>query len=227
MNNISDIQVKQIRIFKVNQIPYLSLNTPTSIEDILNSFAFSLDTNFREGLRFVKGEYKTKDKNLMLMELTIQPQKIYFSINSNSEDADLFYRELGEFISKHDHYNAFKFDSHIVKTEETCCVADLDIKHEKIFGKDFLNYIKKNMSKTVSNKDANAFLNSFTLRFKYRFNIENSTMKKYGVTFSDKHFIIEPREGSTLEELKYYTVSPTDSTTHLKLLRSIENKFKN
>lgn len=227
MNNISDIQVKQIRIFKVNEIPYLSLNTPTSIDDILASFGFSMDTGFREGLRFVTGEYKTQDKNLVLMELTIQPQKIYFSIGGDSEDADLFYRELSQLISKYDYYDAFKFDNYIVKTEETCCVADLDIKHEKIFSKEFLNYVKKNMSKTASNKDASAFLNSFALRFRYRFSVENSTMKKYGVTFSDKHFIIEPREGSTLEELKYYTVSPTDSATHLKLLKSLENKFKN
>ena len=227
MNNISDIQVKQIRIFEVNRIPYLSLNTPTSIEDILTSFSFNMDANFREGLRFVTGEYKTKDKNLMLMELTIQPQKIYFSINSSSEDADLFYEELSELILKYDYDNAFRLDSYIVKTQETCCVADLDIKHEKIFSKEFLNYVRKDMLKTVSNKDARAFLNSFTLRFKYRFDIENPTIKKYGVTFSDKHLIIEPREGSTLEDLKYFTVSPTDSSTHLKLLSSIEKKFKN
>lgn len=227
MNNISDIQVKQIRIFKGNQIPYLSLNTPTSIGDILASFSFSMDNNFREGLRFVAGEYKIKDKNLMLMELTVQPQKIYFSINSNSENADLFYRELSKLISKYDYDNAFEFDNYLVKTEETCCVADLDIKHEKMFSKEFLDYIRKNMSRTVSNKDASAFLNSFILRFKYRFNVENSTIKKYGVTFLDKDFIIEPREGSTLEDLKYYTVSPTDSATHLKLLKSIEDKFKN
>ena len=227
MNNISDLQVKQIRIFKVNEIPYLSLNTPTSIDDILASFGFSLDTGFREGLRFVTGEYKTKDKNLMLVELTIQPQKIYFSINSDSEDADLFYKELSELISKYDYDNAFIHDSYIVKTEETCCVADLDIKHEKIFSKEFLNYVKKNMPKIVSNKNAGAFLNSFTLRFKYRFDIENPTIKKYGVTFSDKYLIIEPREGSALEDLKYFTVSPTDSITHLKLLSSIERKFKN
>lgn len=227
MNNISDIQVKQIRIFKVNQIPYLNLSTFTSINDIIASFNFAIDTKFLEGLRFVTGEYKIKGKNLMLMELTIQPQKIYFSINSNSEDADLFYKALSELISKYDYDKAFRFDSYLVKTEETCCVADLDIRHEKIFSKEFLNYTKENISKTISNRDTSAFLDSFTLRFIYRFNIANTTIKKYGVTFSDKHFILEPRHGSTLEDLKYYTVSPTDSATHLRLLRSIENKFKN
>ena len=226
MNNISDIQVKQIRIFKVNQIPYLNLNTLTSINEIIASFNFSIDTNFLEGLRFVKGEYKIKNKNLMLMELTIQPQKIYFSINSNSEDADLFYKALSELMSKCDYDRAFRPDGYLVKTEETCCIADLDIRHEKIFSKEFLNYTKKNISKTISNTDASAFLDSFTLRFQYKFNI-NSTIKKYGVTFSDKYFIMEPRQGSTLEDLKYFTVSPTDSATHLKLLKSIENKFKN
>ena len=227
MNNISDIQVKQIRIFKVNQIPYLNLNTLTSINDIMASFNFTIDTSFLEGLRFVKGEYKIKNKNLMLMELTIQPQKIYFSINSNSEDAGLFYKALSELMSKYDYDRAFRSDSYLVKTEETCCIADLDIRHEKIFSKEFLNYTKKNISKTISNRDASAFLDSFTLRFQYKFNITNSTIKKYGVTFSDKYFIMEPRQGSTLEDLKYFTVSPTDSATHLKLLKSIENKFKN
>ena len=226
MKEISHIEVKQIRIFKADQIPYSSLVTATPIQDIVNSFGCGMDNQFSSGLRFIRGEYKTKKKNLTIEELTIQPQRIYFSVNGDSQDADQFYKELGKLISRYDYGKFFSPDKYLTKTEETSCVANLDIKHEKMFNKQFLNYVQRDIPEIVSDNNAEAFLSFFNVRFKYKYNVRNPVIREHGVTFTDKYFIMEPREGSVLGDSRYYTHSPTDSNTHLKLIEEIENKFK-
>ena len=64
----------------------------------------------------------------------------------------------------------------------------------------------------------------FSARISY--DLLDSGLREVGVRLVDKTLTIEPRIRTRLEERRYYTLSPTDSETHLELLREFEKAFR-
>ena len=92
MKNIRDISVVQIRIFDFDVLPFLKFNTYTFLEDFITKFRFmgELPKLGSDKLQLSKGELKTEEKIIPIINLEIEPTKISFRVNGSSSDANIY-----------------------------------------------------------------------------------------------------------------------------------------
>ena len=64
------------------------------------------------------------------------------------------------------------------------------------------------------------------LSFNVPFEVTDSSVAELNIESYTKSFTIEPRIGVSLKEKRFFTSSPTDSKTHIKLISEFEKKLK-
>ena len=65
-----------------------------------------------------------------------------------------------------------------------------------------------------------------TLSFNVNYEARNSILAELNIGNFAKSLVIEPRIGVSFKEKRFFTASPADSKTHIKLIRDFEKKLK-
>lgn len=230
MKNISDLRVIQIRLFPPDVLPLSSLLLEKNLSRFKEKLRFkatSLGENKKEilGLLFYSGEFEHEGKAHLIEHLQIEQQKIAIAVVGSSAVADLAYGEVRSMlVAMESNGGTFRRAREFVKTEETVCMATLDVDFKSFFNPwvlEFLGTVQKHTSTEISSSEVVPV--NFSAKLSYEI-LDRNLKKKFNLV--DKKLTIEPRAGTNPDERRYFTKSPTDSETHLSLLRELERAVR-
>lgn len=221
---IIELSVKQTRIYEVDKIPFSNLYTYSWVKKIYDNFNFVVkDSPFMEDkLVFNNGEFAVDGRNVIIESLEIESRRILLTIVGDSKTADHVGIEIENLISE---LNGQKLADVLVKFDETTCVMSSKVNFFAIFTDEFNDYLKNTVLKSTSSQNAKSLLKSARMRFQLRYEPGKENLSDYNVYLSEKTFVIEPREGTPFNKNIFFTFSPTDSDSHLKILQDFEKRF--
>lgn len=232
MKDISEIMVTEIRQFKPDVVPFRPLITASNISLLSKKYAFK-DVNIgedeskvAESLAMGTGEFKYKNKIYPIDLLVIERNKISLQIHSTSEIAKKLYQNIKAQLSRIDINGQFKKSDGFNLSVQTSCVATLNFDYHQIFSNGFNGFLSNKVSKACKPKSKQVESISIVpkqLNFDISIGIKNKNNK---IVIENHSLRIEPRWGVGIKERRFFTVSPCDSETHIKLFSSLEDIFK-
>lgn len=235
MKDISEIRVTENIVFQNDVIPFRHLITKSNLATFSSPFSFK-DTELGEdsnanliAVKLQLGEFKYDNKIFPIDLLTIQKRKISFQIQANSKIADIFFNTISKLLAGIDPTGLYKKNTFIFKTTETTCVVTLNFDYRDIFSKKMNAFLNNKVSKactTVIGDIAKVQVFPRSLAFNVNYIVTDKKLLDSKITISPKLLVIEPRVGVPLEERRFYTSSPTDSETHLRLIEQLEKVFE-
>lgn len=235
MKDVTELTVTETRLFKSDVIPFSTLITASNIQTISSSFIFRTielveDENRNVAAIHMKtGEFRHIDKIFPIEILIIEPRRIIFKIKGDSDIAERFYQAIFQSLSKIDPHGQFKQSKPLIKSTETSCIVTLDFLYRDIFSKKMNDFIDKkayNACSTEISSIADIQILPKNLAFSVHYDLKDKSLRENNVMISPKSLIIEPRVGVSLKEKRFFTASPTDSNTHLKLISELEKSFR-
>ncbi len=223
------------RLFIVDEIPFRQVVTATNLQSFTNRFLFR-ETEIGEdenhnlvSVTMKMGEYKYSNKIYPIDRLIIDRTSILININGDTEIANQFYQEIAQILSEIDLQKQFKEDNFKLKTTQTQCVVAFDFNFDKLFSNVFLTFLRNDAKKicasAVDNK-AKIDIIPRSLSFNVTYKDLDQSLLDNNIQILSKPLTIEPRLGTAPTEKIYYTLSPTDSKTHLHLIELLENQLR-
>ena len=231
MNAIKQIKTTIITIFQVDDIDIHSLKRDSAIQKIQDNFQLKklqLPGQIAIPLNQIilqHGEYKYNAKSYTLDQIIIEERKITINILSNSEIADCFFEDLVKILKSIDTREHVGTYEPLIKTYETACVLKLNFSLDKAIK----NINHRELNKVISENNshgATITLIPSALKFQIQYSDIPEKLEKNKISISDKAFFIELREMTDPYDKIYYTTSPTDTRTHLTLLKTLEEMIK-
>lgn len=236
MRDIKELTIMQRRIFGIDVLPFRQLVTASNLPKLTDLFLFkntdlAEDPNTRvlDSVKMTLGEFKLADKIYPVDVLVVERRSITFVIQADSEIADKFYLTIADILREIGPNKEFTADSYLLNTTVTNCVVSLDFDFKDIFSKTFSSFVKKEVTDTstaaVENK-AKVKILPKSLAFNVNYSVTDKSLLDNNLSINTKQFTVEPRMGTKIEDRIYFTSSPTDSKTHLKLIEELEMLFK-
>jgi len=223
MAKVIELFTVERRLYSPDSIPWSALALPSAVQRLKERFKF---TSFEQGntpegtaqIIWTGGEFARRDKVHPVLQLTLQPCIIEFQIGGTAEEADEFYGSLVSFISEVDPEKRLPESSQYALTYQTIAIAQLSVESGSLFSRELLDYLRDVVKPALQLPDAEADIvwQQLSWSVKYR---EKTT----DFVYRPKVLTIEPRAGSKATERLFYTVSPTDSKTHIALLEKLES----
>jgi hypothetical protein len=237
MKNITDLRVTQIRVFAPDIIPMRQLMTETVFLKVKDRFKFAVAQPSiqqispdslvgSETLGFAFGEFLDDKNRVVIDNITIEPRKIGMRVSGTSTQADKVYDVLKTLISDFDQDKKFVKSKPIVKTDESSCSATLNIDLYDYLSGAAQSFLKNTLPKFTSWEQADSLVMPPRVGVKINYQIKDKSITDHGISLSPKEFVIEVRVGTPVEEQRFFTSSPTDTETHLKLLKEFETLFE-
>ena len=236
MKDIADLTVTEIRFFNMDVIPFSSLLTVTNLRLVSTPYAFKNvdltedDNKNYTALHLKTGEFKHNNKIYPIELLIIERARIILRIKGDSDIAGLFYNEIYRSLVSIDQSGLYKKCEPIAIDRDTSCVAHLDIDYMDIFSEAFRTFLGKEtvaaLQSAGGKKLAVRQLVPKTLSFNVSYEVSNSILTELNISSYPKSLVIEPRIGVSFKEKRFFTASPADSKTHVKLISELEKKLK-
>jgi len=145
---------------------------------------------------------------------------IEVQVSGDTKTAEELHRDLRAFLAEISGGQKPSFPEYAMSVQ-TLAIVRLGIPVEALFS-DKLNRYMTNVA-IPAFKLADAELHVQLARLQW---VVNYTRDATDYHYEPKLFTLEPRFGTRLSDQIYYTQSPTDSETHLRLLEEIENSLK-
>jgi len=231
MKNITDLTTAETILFPVDTIPFNFLLIFTNLQKLTKTLKFkSIETPEDENknilsLTMTTGEFHHNDTIYPVEKLMIERNRILVAIKADSDVTDNFCQTIIKFLSEIDPYKRIHDTNKKIRTYITNCIVTLDFDHMQLFSPKFRTFIHKNVTKACSSAISDVARVHIEPR-NLSFNIVYSHLKKSLVDpdfqISSKLLTIEPRVGTNPRERRFFTSSPTNSKTHIKLLQDLE-----
>lgn len=231
MKNIHSLTVGQIRIFPEDTIPYKIFSLPDKLKQLRDHYHFTNEEvpialhipGSPKLIIFSAGEAKCRDKSIIVDRIAFEDRKITLEVTGTSEEADVIFSDLANFINKMAGNSLLDEEKYLIKSEETKCIAELDIDYWDIFNERTKRFVKNNLTKMLPMPIVS--IEPKKLSFGINFEQDLDLLQKQRIRISEKPFTIEPRTGIPFEDKVFYTESPCDSDTHLNLITTFESIF--
>jgi hypothetical protein len=232
MRDISELKVKQFRIFGAGVIPFGAVNTGAGHQALLKKFGFreaginpaGVDLVFQGGTTTLPG-----GRVVVVDRLELNDRRIVLEVSGRSEDGDAVaavvietIAELTEQFHGGQVAAAWRQANPIVITHETTCTVTLGFEWLSLASPVAVAYTKERVLPALSSEAAEARIKGLRFAFVVSYAAKGDLLREHGVTLSDKLFFIEPKANTPFSSRKYHTSSPTDSKTHLELVRGLE-----
>jgi len=230
MKIIKGPTVTQIRIFPQDAIPYTDLAIRKNFDQFREKFSFSkteipfpfYELGAPKIINLSGGSITVDDESILINSLNFDERKIVFIIEAPSDKADKAFNIIGEELRDIDRYKNFSASNYLVKTEETECTVHLNIDYHRFFSRQFISFIKKSVAKHSEQPLRKLALKSLCFEISFE---QRKTLEDVRISIVPKPFTIEPRFATREEDKIFYTRSPYDSETHLRLLKELESLF--
>lgn len=231
MKEITNLSTIKRMMFEQDAIPFAKLATATGLKTFTGPFNFKnvelgedADKSVTE-VRLSIGEYKVDGTLYPIGTITVDRRTLQFNIFADSKIAEKLFITIMELLSAL--APEFKQSKPIVSSIQTQCVMTLDVNAMDIFSPNVRALMTNVTNVVTSNYDGmveNVVIKPKTIRFEMTFTSGQKLIDKT-LSIGAKLLVIEPREGTSLDQRIYYTTSPTDTDTHLKLLKQFEKSF--
>jgi hypothetical protein len=222
------IQVATIlrELFLPDVVPWPSLLTESNLEKLRVRYKFNEmahQANNPAGgspqqIIAQKGEFLADGIPLLVEQFMVQPLIVQFQIAGNSDQADQFAADLGDFFLEIDPRQNYSKSQLLTKTYQTIGVARLSVPFDAMFSKKFSEYLRETVGPSITPEKTQIELRLNNLRWIVSYRPETPDF-----TYLPKILAIEPRQGSSPSDMLYYTQSPTDYRTHKALVESFES----
>jgi hypothetical protein len=225
MKNVSQLTSSEVRIFPPDIIPFRRLVTPLATNALKSVLGFSdSGTNPEAGdLVFQHGTLQLPDSVVIVIPLlTIGDRKIVVQVAGTSEEAELVFSGLIGILEKIGTESSLS--EPLVVAKETRCVVDLDFSWSDLLSPGVMSFTDALLVASEAS-GVRPSLKGGSLRLVLRYNTPER-LEDYGAGLSDKMFTIEPRNDIPTNQNRFYTMSPTGSGAHLKLLQRLESLMK-
>lgn len=233
MKQIYDLKVTQIRIFPADELPFRSLHRNTAMSKMSNTFKlkpnpqmyFEISPTVVPNINLNNGEYDYNDRSYLIDYLIIEDRRIIIRMTANSDIVNNFFEELRRLLIDIDIREKKPNYEPLIRVDETQCIAKFDFSFEDILQHTKLSDFPKYLAKKVQSYGSKLEIVPNALRFRLKYLSIPEILRKHDITLIDKDFIIERRDRFPYEEQVYFTYSPTDSTTHLEILKELEKRL--
>jgi hypothetical protein len=232
MKELLRLSVTQIRIFAADTLGFRYFRSPSSIADIKQQFGFDSQASPFEGLPveapslvFTSGQFEFDNKKYLVESLTLEDRRIIFTISAESAVADRFFSRLIQILRTYDLREAAPEYAPIVLAQETVCVAKLDLKLGDLLCNSQEN-IQRDIDGLFSTPGYNVRVFPTSIRFAVHYLDIPDELKNHKITMADKDIAIEVRVKTDPDEGVFFTRSPFDSNSHLKLIEMLEHNVK-
>lgn len=228
MKKILRIDVTQTRVFPVDRLPIATLTMPGPAQAFKERFGWARTSTPTPGEIRYEGGVAQADgaPPVQIPLLDMNAQRIGFSVVGDSNSANRVFGEISAFLESIDSSGNWKGTEPVVLTQDTSAVVQLDLDWRALFAPRFLSFQEQAISKIGEKVSAEAILRSFSLSFRISFDGIPPAVAAHSITLLDKMLTIEPRINSPLADRVFFTASPTDSDTHLSLVRDLEKMLQ-
>ncbi len=226
MKEIFRLDVAQLRIFPMDRIPFDKLGTPSVLAAFRDSFKWAkitptgqTDAAFEGGISSVEGR-----DPVQIIRLELNPQRLQIMVRGDSAAADLAFREVSRFWEGVD--KSWRGTEPVILTQETSAIVRLDFEWKALFSSNLIAFLEREATKQAATfHPAAAELRRFNLSFSFSYDQFPPPIAAHGISPAEGLVTIEPRVNTPLAERIYFTHSPTDSETHLRLLKELEKEL--
>jgi len=225
MENVTNLHVLQWRVFAPDVVPYHLIITPWGTDFLKHVFGFREADWNREGADYVfqDGTYKPEGEGepTVIPSLAFNDRRIAVQVRGGSDAAAAVYVAVAQALAQLS--PAFPEVHPLLMSEDTSCVARLDFDWTALLNPALLEHVAEWV--TVAARDE---VESAIKGISVRFTVGAMPSKKlveYGVSVYDRTIAVEPRADVPLSEQTYFTYSPCDSDTHLKLIAQLETSL--
>jgi len=228
MKNIDDMRVSQARLYPTDSLPHMDI-IRLNAKSLKEAFAFeSVNTDpFGLSIIFQNGSVKVDHSVAQVMSVVFEPRKITIGVRGVSKVADKVCDGIHKLLRSFDTRTEKQEYQPLVKVEDTSCVCTLAIDFDELIASSFAKYMQGEVAaklRTVfSVPKSIAFKN---LTFEVRYEATDTRLEEHEITLANKSIVIEPRASTPLQERRFFVSSPTDSETHLSILRGLEAAIK-
>jgi hypothetical protein len=231
MKDIKELTVQLVKIFPVDYIPYTHLFRPDFIAHMKKKYLFTkhqmpfeyIPKDTPNLLIFLNGEYLCGEKRMIINRLNFEDRKIILEAMASSEVSGEIFSAIAEDIKTFDPTNRFDPSDASFESEKTSCILSLDVHYMSIYSEKMKTFINSSFAPLLEHKYFE--IRPKRMRFEVEFEPDINLAKEERITLAPKDLTIEPRLGQRLNTKMFYSESPFDSDTHLKLLEEFEKIF--
>lgn len=231
MNIVRGPRVAQVRIYPQDAIPIKQYAIQTYVENIKNKFSFTNvqipfplhDMSTPNIVEFINGNIIISKSSILIYRISLDDRRIIIDAEASSDKIDMIYNIVEKEIINIDNTGYFKTTKCLLKVDETSCTVHLNINYGQILSKQIRDFLKDDVSKYSMFNISNISLKSLSFEISYE---QNKDFQKKNISLVPKLLTIEPRTLSAEEDNIFFTSSPFDSNTHMKLLTDLESRFR-
>jgi hypothetical protein len=225
MKNIANMYVMQTRIFPPDVIPFRLLITATGATRVIETFGFrdvqwnqeNMEYAFQDGTLGREG----RGEIVPITWLSFRDRRIIVQVFGDSSAAHAVYAAVSEMLAQL--APDFKEPVPMLFREETSCAAQLDFEWTALLNPKLVDLVTRRVQ-GLSTEEVGRAIRSVSVRFTIGVAVSEK-LRDYAVSSADQTIAIEPRAEVPLSERNYFTYSPCDSDTHLKLVSELEAKL--
>lgn len=213
--------VMQVRVFAPDVVPYRLIITPLGTNLLKQSFGFR-DASWNQE----NGDYVFQDGTLEhqgaivpIIWLGFNDRRIVIQVQGDSGAAHAAYSAVSAILAEL--VPTFRDPVPLLFNEETSCSARLDFEWTALLNPVLVGQVTRKV-KESSPKETEMAVKGVTLRFTLGAARKDELLNDYGITIFDQIVAVEPKANVPLSERVYFTYSPCDSDTHLKLVSELE-----
>lgn len=225
MRKLRNIAVTQYRLFAPDLIPYRMIATPRGAGVIEKVMGFHGTERHQEidQLIFRDGSFQMEENGplIVIPEMHINERRVIISVEGNSEAGDKAYAMLrGIFVRLGDRFGDAEPR---LMTEETRSVVELDFEWSSLLNPDVVEFAGDFIAGHAVGL-AQQYIKTMSVQIVIGGQLSEE-LAGSGITVADKALVIEPRIDVPLSERVYFVRSPSDSETHLALVRDLEARL--
>lgn len=226
MKNCTLLDVKQLRIFAPDRLPFTELLTSKGLNAFKGRFGWT-EMGPIEGeqpeLAFENGTLPGSDT--VIRRLSVTPRRVLLSLDSDSSTLSRVYEAVRAFFGELDRAGAWSGCEPLILTEETTALVDLDFEWTALLAPGLVAFSQKPLLASTVQAEVAPVLAGLRLGIKLRYPRVPEHLQMHGVSLASKALVIEPRADTPLAAKRYWTQSPTDSETHVRLLEVLERNI--
>ena len=225
MKQPRELRVLQIRVFETDVLGYASFRVQQALHEIRSRYGFGTapgpDLAVSAPLLFAFGKFVHDGTDYLINTLIIEDRRVLLDLTAGSEVCSAFFEDLREVLCGLDLRKPSTPYEPMLRVEETTCVAEFDFELDQLLSNP-LREFAGDLNAAVQLQDTSVLLVPSIIRFSIRYMDVAEELKRHQVSLLDKDFRIELRANTDPADRVYFTHSPLDSDTHLRLVRDLE-----
>lgn len=228
MDNIRELLVVQVRLFRVDAIRLDAFASPSTREGLTQKFGFRASSGgysplpiqgVQQAVVFQDGEFESQGSRIGIRSIEIEPRRILTRISGESSAANEFFDQFLEVVKS---TASVDLSSAIYTAEETTCIANLNLDFGNLLNPKISDFLTKRLSEAASVFGTVANANPSRIVARLTFDVQDGSLRDHGITVNPKEFIIEPRQNTPSDDRIFLTKSPLPSEIHFALLEELE-----